>query len=127
MDSRKVNGRRVFLSGPMTGLPDMNRPAFVVAHAKLVEMGALEVFDPAMRYVDVTNKTREWYIRRCLHHITWGEKLQTTENVAPTRNPRDVPYWHLLVSLPGWKMSRGAQLERLVAEECGIECVDWEE
>ncbi len=42
----KVETKRIYLAGPMTGLPDYNFPAFMKAAAYLRSQGAI-VFNPA--------------------------------------------------------------------------------
>lgn len=50
--------RRVYLSGPMTGLPDLNFPAFHAAAAQLRAQG-LEVVNPAEINVDASKGWEE--------------------------------------------------------------------
>lgn len=102
-----VNGRRCFISGPMSGIELNNAPAFVEAHAMLKEIGAAEVFDPVVQWLSETGETRShaYYMRVCLNSLLNGR-------------------WDILVSLPGWEESRGARLEREVAEACGIKVCD---
>ena len=116
-----VKGKRVFLSGPMTGRYHYNVAAFAVAHARLKEAGADWVFDPAVAYLRETREESERhdhseYMRRCLSELT-----------RPRYGQRDGNEYELLVSLPGWDGSEGATIERAVAEACGIEACDLEE
>lgn len=116
-----VRGKRVFLSGPMTGRYHNNVAAFAVAHARLKEAGAEWVFDPAVAYLRETAEESERhdhdeYMRFCINELT-----------RPTYGYKDGNEYKLLVSLPGWDGSEGATIERAVAEACGIEVCDLEE
>ena len=42
-----VSGRRVYLSGPMTGIKDWNKAEFDEAEKRLRELGAQEPYNPA--------------------------------------------------------------------------------
>lgn len=105
----KLSGKRVYLSGPMTGRPDLGRRAFNEAHRLCLRAGATHVFNPASKWA--AGRGHGWYMRHDLHEL-----------MRSTR-PDGKPYYDVLVSLPGWDMSDGAYLERLVAEECEIECM----
>lgn len=121
-----VRGKRIFLSGPMTGHEHYNVTAFAEAHARLKEAGAAYVYNPTIGYLCQKQevaalKTHADYMTDCLHELTDRKKrTQGWEEVIPRR-------YDLLVSLPGWDDSEGAVTERTVAEACGIECCDLEE
>lgn len=88
---------KVYISGPMTGLPDFNRPAFHAAAAQLRQAG-YEVRNPA----DV----------RLGPDATWSDYMRV-----------DLPMLlecDLVALLPGWHKSRGARLEYTVATDLGI-------
>ena len=42
-----ITDRKIYLSGPMTGIEDYNRAAFDGAVLDLLDAGADEVYDPA--------------------------------------------------------------------------------
>lgn len=88
---------KLYLAGPMTGLPDYNRPAFHAAAKQLRDQG-YEVANPAELDGDDREPWELW-MRKAL-------QLMLTCD------------W--VVFLPGWRLSRGARLESLVAEELGI-------
>lgn len=87
---------KLYLSGPMTGQPDHNLPAFNEAAVLLEECG-YTVINPAAH--GVGELTWEQYLRRDLR---W---LLDCEGVA---------------TLLGWTTSRGAKLEVHVARELGM-------
>lgn len=89
--------RRVYLAGPMTGLPDLNFPAFHAAAAKLRGQG-FHVENPAEHGV-VDGAEWEDYLRYDL------ARLATCETIC---------------LLPGWRASKGARLEAYIAKALGM-------
>lgn len=125
MGDVRVKGRTVFLSGPMSGLPNYNVGAFADAHAALLRMGAYRVFDPAVEYLTDSDsqdgsRTHAYWLRRCIGELARGRG----ESYALASPVDTRPMYSLLVSLPGWEDSEGARTERLVAGACGIEVAD---
>lgn len=90
--------KRLYVSGPMTGLPEHNFPAFRAAAAELRAAG-YEVEDPAEKGI-VEGWEWEDYLRYDLR------ALMDCAGVA---------------LLPGFENSRGAQLELYVATALGME------
>ena len=88
----------IYLSGPMTGLPEYNYPAFREASKKLRDFGQV-VFDPSEAFEGKTDLPKEVYMRKDI------EMLLQADVVA---------------LLEGWEESKGAQLEVEVARQCGI-------
>ena len=86
---------KVYISGPMTGYPDFNYPAFNAAETWLTDRGH-DVLNPARH-----PKQDTWagYLRLDLADVL------TADGIA---------------LLPGWEASRGAQLEVHVAHSLGI-------
>ena len=103
-----LTDKRVFLSGPMSGLPDYNRDAFIEAERKCYEAGASFVFNPAVHWGH-SDKPREWYMRRDLNWLT-------------VSGSNDSPAFGVMVQLEGWAGSDGARIEHQVAQACGIPC-----
>ena len=94
--------RRVYIAGPMTGLPEHNFPAFHAAAERLRKAG-WEVVNPAENFGGRTNLPRERYLR---------------EDVA------QMVRCDAIALLPGWENSRGAKLEYLLARELGLKVID---
>ena len=88
---------RVYLSGPMTGLPGLNFPAFNAAAAHLRLLG-VEVVNPAEINVDGV-KTWESCMRADI------KALCDCDTIA---------------LLPGWEKSSGAHLELHIAHRTGM-------
>lgn len=86
----------VYLSGPMTGIPDHNFPMFDRVAAALRHRG-WRVISPA----DFGDRPGE----------TWESHLQRDINLVIGAS--------ILVQLPGWENSKGAKLELVVAENFG--------
>ena len=105
-----VKGRRVYLSGPMTGIKGWNRAAFDDAEKRLRSLGAREPYNPA-NFIESFESLSHAV---CMYH-SLVELLYTA------------PWYDLLVSLPGWERSAGARLEREVAVACGIEACELDE
>lgn len=91
----------VYLSGPMTGLPDFNRPAFHKAAADLRAQGYV-VINPAE--VDLGPAA------------TWSDYMRIHLAEIARRVTQ-------VFVLPGWESSRGAQLEVHVARSLGLPVV----
>ena len=88
---------RIYISGPISGRPDLNRPAFSAAAAGLRSMGH-DVINPH----DIpAERPGEW----TSHMRADLAALVTCD---------------LIAFLPGWQDSRGARLEATVAVELGL-------
>jgi len=88
----------VYIAGPMTGLPSFNYPAFHAAAAAWRAAG-WAVENPAENFGGDKNRTYREYITAALR------QLVTCDAIA---------------LLPGWTQSKGAVLERHVAEVMGL-------
>lgn len=88
---------RIYLSGPMTGLPDLNFPAFNAAAARLRALGYL-VANPAEINPD---KSADWH--ECLRADI--KALCDCDAIA---------------LLDGWETSPGAHLELHIAHRLGL-------
>ena len=93
---------RLYIAGPMTGLPEFNYPAFRVAEAQLRALG-FDVLNPVN--AEDHNPTPgepqawDWYMRHALRMVIDAEGLAV---------------------LPNWWKSRGAMLEVQVATALGM-------
>ena len=91
---------KIYLSGPMTGLPNLNFPAFNAEAARLRGLG-FEVINPA----ELNEGVEDW--EECLRQDLIA--LLNCDTVA---------------ILPGWQESKGAHLEMHVAHRVGIRIVE---
>lgn len=87
---------KTYISGPMTGLPDLNFPAFFAAAEKLRAQGR-NIVNPA----EDDTPGLEWhqYLREDIRALV------------------DCSAIHML---PGWELSKGARLELHIAEQLGM-------
>ena len=88
----------IYLSGPMTGYPEFNYPAFRKA-ATVLRMQGLEVFDPSECFDGDQGLSKEVYMR---------------EDIAAVLKAS------IVVVLDGWEQSSGARLEVEVAKAIGV-------
>jgi hypothetical protein len=93
--------KRIYVSGPMTGLPEFNFPAFNAEAARLAAMG-FDVVNPATLNPDTTTT---W--QQCMRNDIAA--LVTCDTIA---------------MLPGWEYSSGANLELHIASRVGITIVN---
>jgi len=91
---------RVYISGPMTGVPDWNKPAFDLLAQRLRDAGH-EVFNPAEEELDHSTPWTTYLKRDLVEIVTKADALAV---------------------LPGWMDSEGAVLEICVAQALGIPC-----
>jgi hypothetical protein len=93
-----IGGRlKIYVAGPMTGIPEFNFPLFNAETARLRALG-YEVVNPAEVNPDTT--------------MCWAECMK-----------RDIPALLTcdgVALLPGWHSSRGALLERHIADALGL-------
>lgn len=92
---------RAYIAGPMTGMPDLNFPAFNQAAATLRASG-FEVVNPAEINPD--------------HTMEWEECMR--------RDIAELVRCDSIYMLPGWERSKGATLEHHIAERLGMLILD---
>lgn len=87
----------LYIAGPMTGLPELNFPAFHAAAAELRAKG-IEAINPAEINPD--------------KHMTWQACMRT--DIAA------LVFCDGIYLLPGWRNSKGATLEHDIALRLGL-------
>ncbi|MEK7882942.1 DUF4406 domain-containing protein [Methyloversatilis sp. NSM2] len=92
--------KRIYISGPMSGLPNHNFPAFHAAAEKVRAQG-IEVVNPAEINADTD--------------LSWEECLRADIKALCDCDT--------IAMLPGWENSKGAHLEVHVAHRLGIRVV----
>lgn len=102
---RQIDPEKIYISGPMTGLPDYNEPAFFEAEKSLIDRG-FTVINPARK------EGRE----DC---VTWSDYMRAAL--------RDLAEAGGVAILPGWGGSRGSEIEVFLAHDLGmrVEPVGW--
>lgn len=95
---------RIYIAGPMTGIPEYNRPAFFEAAAQLMERGHT-VLNPATL---PNGLTQPQYMDICCAMLRCAESI---------------------FLLDGWEQSAGARAERALAEKLELDVIfqiDWQ-
>jgi hypothetical protein len=91
---------KVYISGPMTGLPEFNYPAFHDAARRWrIKYPDWEIVNPAEHFDGITTLSRATYLRK-----DFAEVLESDA----------------LALLPGWEESAGATLEVAIADALGL-------
>lgn len=90
---------KIYISGPMTGLPGLNFPAFNAA-AAVLRTSRIEVVNP----VEINNG-----------EIHWNTCMRT--NIAA------LVMCNAIFMLEGWQGSKGATLEHYIAETLGMKVI----
>ncbi|WP_424945426.1 DUF4406 domain-containing protein [Brucella anthropi] len=98
--------RIIYLSGPMTGLPDFNYPTLRRAAAAL-RLAGHRVYNPAE-----------------YPHKGPPELFPIRQAFASYCNFICLEA-DTIVLLPGWRASKGASAERQLAFNCGIDIIEW--
>lgn len=111
---------RLYISGPVTGIPEGNRPAFEEAQKELEAFGY------------AASKPHDFIKPGCPHdeamfisirQLTVGQFIDGMPPYQGFGIVNEVrPYYHGVALLDGWEQSDGAKLEKQVAEACGIPC-----
>jgi Domain of unknown function (DUF4406) len=91
---------RIYIAGPMTGLPDLNFPAFHAEAARLRALG-WEVVNPAELNLDPS--------------ALWADCMRADITALVTCK--------FIRLLPGWEKSKGATLEAHIAERLGMHVI----
>lgn len=93
---------KVYVAGPMTGLPEWNYPAFNYM-ASLLRAQGYDVCNPAEIDEGDTSHDRAYYLRKDLALLAECDAV---------------------VFLDGWRESPGALMEYRIAQEIGMQCYD---
>ena len=114
---------KIYLAGPMRGIPEFNFPAFRAAAADLRAQGH-EVFNPAERD---SLQFGEGFEKG---NVTGSETLATAQHGFSLRHALggDLAWIcaeaEAIALLPNWERSTGATAERAVALALGLEVIE---
>ena len=97
---------KVFISGPMSGYEDFNRPAFMNAE-KLLKAGGFDVFNPAWINVGWPTEDEGYY-------TAWQSRELLSIDIHA------LSYCDAIYHLRGWDESSGARLEHDYAVKANI-------
>ena len=97
--SDKVKGKKVYLSGPITGIKNY-KGLFLFAEELVKMCDASQVFNPALQIPDSLGY--EEAMKRCVRALTDHD---------------------IIVMLPDWNVSQGSKVEHEVARACGMDVV----
>ena len=111
---------KIYVAGPMRGIPEFNFPAFHFATHRLRSEG-FEVFNPAERDierhgVDISAGNTLGSLNKAERDHGFDLRCAFGEDMAWLCAHADA-----VVLLPGWKNSKGAVAEKAVAEALGLE------
>ena len=95
----------IYISGPMTGLPELNYPAFHAA-AKAIEAAGFAACNPAENHQGRTDLPHWLYLAHDLRALTAADAM---------------------LQLDGWRYSVGAKIEWRVARAIGLPIVTSED
>jgi Domain of unknown function (DUF4406) len=103
---------KLYIAGPMTGLPQFNIPAFDAAAAALRLAGhyvvsPAELDSPEMRAFALQSPDGKMPADGKIASETWGDVLARDVRIISDQV-------HAIAFLPGWEKSRGARLEAFV-------------
>lgn len=113
---------KIYVAGPMRGIPEFNFPAFNAAAAKLRAAGHF-VFNPAEK----DNERHGTDISK--GNATGDEKLATQQHGFNLREALGLDLQFIcaeadaIALLPGWEKSKGATAEHATAVALGLEVI----
>lgn len=110
---------RIYLAGPMTGIPQFNFPVFDRAAAELRQLGLevvspAELDDPKARAAALQSEWGDPAEYQRITGLTWADFLARDVKLISDGG------FDSIVCLPNWEMSRGARLETFVGWLNGI-------
>ena len=114
--------KKVYLAGPMRGVPEFNFPQFFVAAKKLEEAGFV-VFNPAARDnqrhgTDVSQGNLTGDMEQLNKEHGFDLRVALHEDLSFICLEAD-----MIAMLPRWQNSKGATAERAMAIAIGLEIV----
>lgn len=120
---------RVYCSGPMTGVPDLNRPAFAAAEKRLTAQGHFVINPHRISELFGTAKViekafKEYYLSRAECWSEFEKRNSPAVRLAESVMSADlaaVRSCDAIYLLRGWENSRGAKKELAEALAHGLQ------
>ena len=115
---------KIYLAGPMTGIPQFNFPVFDTVAAELRALGHTVVSPPeqdppGVREAALASPDGKLSAEGLIAGYSWGDILsQDVKEIADGG-------FDAIVLLEGWERSRGARLEAFVGLLCGLQLLEW--
>lgn len=103
----------LYVSGPVTGIKDDNRPAFLAVERELRAAG---------HAADIPHR---WVIPNSSWHKAMADSIRRMMSLWENALKIDEEFG--IAMLDGWEASRGARIEHDLAEALGIPCKPWRE
>lgn len=120
---RKLN-MRVYIAGPITGMPRFNQDAFYDTERVLKDYG-YETVNP----FEIAKRLGTWdEIQKSFEALYSGDKGKRSE-LAREMIETDLEQLQncdAIYLLPGWRRSKGTLQELGIAKKCGLEIMDGE-
>jgi hypothetical protein len=116
---------KLYIAGPMTGIPQFNFPAFAEAASALRALG-FEVVSPAEEDPPEVQAASWASVDGALSggliaNHSWGDLLARDVKLIADEGIDGIAL------LPGWEKSRGAKLEAFVAVLCNLILFSWQD
>lgn len=111
---------KIYVAGPMTGLPQFNFPAFYSAANALRAQGfevtsPAETDSPAVQQIALASEDGNMGALASATGESWGDLLAADVKLIADTGIEAI------YTLPGWPRSRGARLETFIARAlCGL-------
>lgn len=102
---------RIYLSGPISGYPELNRPSFDAVEERLLAEG-FNVFNPQTLPDPDEVDVQFWAHIGCLKESIWQYYMKLC--IA------EIPLCDEMRMLPRWQNSKGAVLEHHIAKALGM-------
>lgn len=102
--SEALEGRTIYISGPITGIPGKNHELFKSVATQLRNAGN-RVYNP--------------------REFTWDEPVFPKRRAFAEYCAFICNEATTIVMLPGWQKSKGATTEHGLAENCSLEIIEW--
>ncbi len=101
----------IYISGPITGMPDGNKDAFLAMEGTLKVLGYTEIINP--RNLDTPQAFKD------------GEmEVDVLWPIMMKQSVRDMMECNTIIFLDGWEQSRGARIEYELAKEVKMKCIE---